>query len=225
MTRTFENGNDWTTDQIMRQAESMTDIGERLERQLARQNEAVAEMRQIMLELKVQVDAVQTESRMAESRLRAGLQHEIFRLREEMCSFRRGPAPAPVVPPRPRPCGSRIFTAPLPSSAEFRSRASGETAASHEPYPSNPRCISYASQPSQRENNPASTAERSDTSCSGDIHKSEHNAGAGTQSRHFLRQVKSKTSLTILNKRAESKQDVPPVLSLSVSFPGARGAV
>lgn len=206
MARTFENANDWTTDQIMRQAESMTDAAERLGCQLARQNAAIAEMRQMMLELRGQVDAVQSESRLMDARLRAGFRDEIARLREEVGLSRR--SQAPVVPPRPAR-SSRIFTSPLPSPAKLRSRASRDR--DHdEPHPSALRSARYASNNSQPESHPASTPE---------LPSSIDSQKPVSGGRQFLRQVKSKTSLSNLYKHAENKQNVPPVPPLSVRFP------
>ncbi|RMJ23540.1 hypothetical protein PHISP_05604 [Aspergillus sp. HF37] len=209
MARTFESANDWTTDQIMRQAESMTDAADRLECQLARQNAAITEMRQMMLELRGQADAIQSESRLMDARLRAGFRDEIARLREEIGSSSSSKrSQPPVVPPRPAR-SSRIFAPPLPSPTKLRSRSSRDRF-HDESHPSTLRSVRYASNTSHPESHPASTAE---------LPSSIDSQKPVSGGRQFLRQVKSKTSLGNLYKHAENKQSVPPVPPLSVRFP------
>ena len=83
LTRTFEKANNWTTDQVMRQVDNMTDIAEQLVLKTSQQNEILTEMKQMVYELRSQVDAVRNENREMEARLREGIRDEIRKTRAE----------------------------------------------------------------------------------------------------------------------------------------------
>lgn len=220
ITRTFDNGNEWSTDQVMKQADHMADVTERLEAQLARQNEIIGEMRQMMSELKNEVVALR-DRQFAEERLRAA--------REMAVTHPVSPVPTPASPLAARsfPRDNRIFTAPLPhpplpgsgsgtgSGLRSFSGSSRETVTFNEPmpHPSNPRNVSHQSGNHGGSNPSIGKTKRGRSFSNTDMHQKAE-ASASKQGGGFLRTVKSKTSMSGLNKRADN---VPPIPAVSVS--------
>ncbi|KAI9930476.1 hypothetical protein AWENTII_007566 [Aspergillus wentii] len=86
LTRTFENTNNWTADQILRQVDTMSDIGRLMNTRAVGQMETVKETHRFMNDIWAQVNVIQQETRQMEERLSRTVQMEIARLRTELSS-------------------------------------------------------------------------------------------------------------------------------------------
>ncbi|KAL2851586.1 hypothetical protein BJY01DRAFT_244920 [Aspergillus pseudoustus] len=78
LSKTFENSNNWTADQILRQVETMTDVARTINFRTVTQAEIVKDLPRLM------VDVVRQETRQLEDRMKAFVQQEMAKLKGEL---------------------------------------------------------------------------------------------------------------------------------------------
>ncbi|RJE22379.1 hypothetical protein PHISCL_05282 [Aspergillus sclerotialis] len=193
LARTFEKANNWTTDQVMRQVDNMADAAEQLASQASRQNEILAELKQMVYELNNQIDAVRNESREMEGRLREGILDDIRKIRAESVV-----AKSSTLLPVAVANGMRRDSKFIPPSGSRYSGIGVQTRESRETLcPRETGTGRYSHQPlTKRESRGWSSM-------------NNLNTPYNTERREpgqLLRQVKSKPSLTSMGKRTEHPQ-------------------
>ncbi|KAL4797834.1 hypothetical protein BDV19DRAFT_386869 [Aspergillus venezuelensis] len=84
ITRTFENGSNWSTDQILRQADNMSDKVRALDDRVRTQGEDVRDLQPHLINVQAQIAIAQNEALLVEERLRGFVQEEMAKLKNEL---------------------------------------------------------------------------------------------------------------------------------------------
>ncbi|KAA8648136.1 hypothetical protein EYZ11_002682 [Aspergillus tanneri] len=99
--RQLENNNNWSTDQVIRQVDSMTDVSRLLNSRTGNQIEMMKELHQLLVDLHLKVIDMQHESRQRERRLVELFHTEIAKMRAEFNKLTMNVSCNPFVGPRP----------------------------------------------------------------------------------------------------------------------------
>lgn len=208
LARTFQNANDWTTDTIMRQVDRMSDAALKIDSRASKQTELVAEIHHIVGDIKAQIADMRAESKQMETRIRADFLSEITRLRAEVHELKGGKDLLAETHPALRPRGESQVS--VEQGGQLDLAASISANASARGSVSVPGPVAAFAMDKDKEKRDKKEKDK-------DKDKDKEPTTS------FLRQVKSKTSLTGLNKRAEkdkekaSNESIPPVPPISVS--------
>ncbi|KAL4955013.1 hypothetical protein BDW69DRAFT_182995 [Aspergillus filifer] len=84
ITRTFENGSNWSTDQILRQADNMSDKVRAIDDCVRTQGEEVRELQPHLMNVQAQIAIAQNEVLLVEERMRGFVQEEMAKLKNEL---------------------------------------------------------------------------------------------------------------------------------------------
>ncbi|KAL4968261.1 uncharacterized protein BDV14DRAFT_197044 [Aspergillus stella-maris] len=84
ITRTFENGSNWSTDQILRQADNMSDKFRALDDRVRTQGEDVRDLQPHLIHVQAQIAIARNEALLVEERLRGFVQEEMAKLKNEL---------------------------------------------------------------------------------------------------------------------------------------------
>ncbi|KKK18156.1 hypothetical protein AOCH_004203 [Aspergillus ochraceoroseus] len=87
LSRTFEDSNNWTMDQILRQVDAVSDIARLINSRTVVQAEHVKGLQRLMMDVRMQLNLFQQEARQSEDRLKGFVQQEMAKLRGELGEF------------------------------------------------------------------------------------------------------------------------------------------
>ncbi|KAF7596762.1 hypothetical protein BBP40_000190 [Aspergillus hancockii] len=87
LARSFENCNNWATDQILRQIDLVSDIMRTLNGRMATEADVVKEMQRVMMEMRAQVNTLQRQQHASEDRLVHVFQSELSKVRDEISAL------------------------------------------------------------------------------------------------------------------------------------------
>ncbi|KAL2864448.1 uncharacterized protein BJX67DRAFT_383706 [Aspergillus lucknowensis] len=106
VSRTFENSNNWTADQILRQIESMSDLARVINSRTATEADIVKDLPQLVREVRLHINAVQQETYQLEDRMKIFVQREISQLKADLSNLILSNSnPATLQTPSFRPVG------------------------------------------------------------------------------------------------------------------------
>jgi hypothetical protein len=84
LARSFENCNNWATDQILRQIDLLSDVMRTLNGRMATETDVVKEIQRVMMEMRAQVNALQRQQHATEDRLIHAFQDEFSKVKGEI---------------------------------------------------------------------------------------------------------------------------------------------
>lgn len=84
LTKTFENSNSWTMDQVLRNVETMSDTARLMNSRSVSQSENIMKLQRGVVDACGQIDALQVEMRRMEERMMGGFRQEMGRLRRDI---------------------------------------------------------------------------------------------------------------------------------------------
>ncbi|KNG89543.1 hypothetical protein ANOM_001899 [Aspergillus nomiae NRRL 13137] len=84
LARSFENTNNWSTDQILRHTGHLSDLMRKLNNRVMSDTEVTRELQRVTMEVKIQVGAIQREQRHMEDRMTQLFQSEYNKLKGEI---------------------------------------------------------------------------------------------------------------------------------------------
>ncbi|KAI9375614.1 hypothetical protein BJX61DRAFT_531452 [Aspergillus egyptiacus] len=87
LSKTFENNNNWTTDQILRQLENLSDLSRVINSRSVTQADITKELPRMITDLHIQMGLVQREVLHMEERMKALVQQEMARVKNELSEF------------------------------------------------------------------------------------------------------------------------------------------
>ncbi|KAL2826589.1 hypothetical protein BDW59DRAFT_171706 [Aspergillus cavernicola] len=82
--KTCENSNNWTTDQILRQVDSVYDLARVINARSVAQAETVKELPRLIMDARIQINLVQQETIQVENRMRGFVQQELAKLKSDL---------------------------------------------------------------------------------------------------------------------------------------------
>ncbi|KOC15829.1 hypothetical protein AFLA70_183g001451 [Aspergillus flavus AF70] len=87
LARSFENSNNWSTDQILRGTGHLSELMRKLNNRVMSDTEVMRELQRVMMEVKIQVGAIQREQRQMEDRMTQLFQSEYNKLKGEISAL------------------------------------------------------------------------------------------------------------------------------------------
>ncbi|KAL4745091.1 hypothetical protein BDW72DRAFT_187387 [Aspergillus terricola var. indicus] len=99
LARTFENGNNWSADQILKQVDSVFDLARMINTRSATQADIMKNLSQISMEARNQAYLARQETSLVEERMKSFVQQEVAKLKNELSDLilsNRGNAKAQV---------------------------------------------------------------------------------------------------------------------------------
>ncbi|KAL4916607.1 hypothetical protein BDW62DRAFT_218661 [Aspergillus aurantiobrunneus] len=84
ITRSFENSNNWSTDQVLKQVDNMFDLARVINARAVTQAEIMKDLPRLLTDARIQINLAQQETLLVEERMKAFVQQEIAELKTEL---------------------------------------------------------------------------------------------------------------------------------------------